>query len=226
MSAGRFEGFGADALNFLRALDFHQSREWFADNRALYERELREPLSAFCEEAAGIARNAGFDVVFDRKKGPFRINRDVRFSKDKRPYNRHVSAVLSPDGTKGSFGVLYVHIGLEECFLAAGYWALPKDELNLFRRQVLTYPERYHAMLDRLDAASLTLDEANCLKRTPRGWDEPDDERSAHALRLRGFTVDRPISQDAIFDRSLLNALEGFAQDAVPLMSWGAPILR
>ena len=59
---------------------------------------------------------AGLGLKGDRKKSMFRINRDVRFSKDKRPYNQHLSAILSPDGTKTSQGVLFIYIGVDRCF--------------------------------------------------------------------------------------------------------------
>ena len=226
MTEPTFEGFGPNALKFLQALDFHQNREWFAANREMYEQELRVPLLAFCGEAAERARAAGLDMRFDPKKGLFRINRDVRFANDKRPYNRHVSAVLSSDGTKQAYGVLYVHIGLERCFFAAGYWALPKEELNLFRRHILTYPERYRDLLRSLEAAELTFDQGSALKRLPRGWDDPEDETLASALRLKGFTVDRQIPTVAIYDRTLLEQFEAFAQDASPLLNWGAPVIR
>ena len=222
---GRFEGFGEDAYGFLQAIDFHQSREWFAENCALYETQLREPLLNFCTEGAEIARNVGCNVRFDAKKGPFRINRDVRFSNDKRPYNRHVSAVMSPDGTKRSFGVLYVHFGLDEQFFAAGYWALPKDELTLFRRHVLTYPDRYRALRDELGECGLRFDDEDALKRLPRGWDDGGEEDLGDALRLRGFTVDRPVDRNTIFDRTLLREFERFAKDATPLLQWGAVVL-
>ena len=225
-SERRFEGFGPDALRFLQALDFHQSREWFAENRELYETQLRAPLIALCEEMGERAKGRGLDLHFDAKKGPFRINRDVRFSNDKRPYNRHVSAVLSPDGTKKSFGVLYVHIGLERSFFAAGYWALPKDELNLFRRHIVTHPERYRELLEALASANLQMDTDAALKRLPRGWDDPDDEEVAGALRLRGFTVHREVPNDAIHEQTLLERLDRFASDIEPLLRWGAPILR
>lgn len=216
-----FAGFGADAFRFLAALDFHQDREWFAENRALYESELREPLLAFCAEGAERVRAGGLDLKFDPKKGPFRINRDVRFSKDKRPYNAHVSAVMTPDGTKSGLGLLYVHVGLAECFFAAGYWALPKDVLEPFRRHVLTYPERYRAMVDALGGGGLALDEDEALKRLPRGYDDPGDPLLAHALRLKGFTVSERFAPAEAHDRGLLDRFAGFAERAKPLLDWG-----
>ncbi|TIX83303.1 MAG: TIGR02453 family protein, partial [Mesorhizobium sp.] len=84
--AGTFNGFGQKAIPFLKALDFHQSREWFQENRDLYERELYEPFGDLVETLSERFAAAGLGLRGDRKKSLFRINRDVRFSKDKRPY--------------------------------------------------------------------------------------------------------------------------------------------
>ena len=93
MTGGVFKGFGPKAIPFLKALDFHQSREWFQENRDLYEQELREPFGDLVETLTTRFAEAGLGLKGDRKRSLFRINRDVRFSKDKRPYNRHLSAI-------------------------------------------------------------------------------------------------------------------------------------
>ncbi|RUV55391.1 TIGR02453 family protein, partial [Mesorhizobium sp. M5C.F.Ca.IN.020.14.1.1] len=120
--AAAFSGFGQKAIPFLKALDFHQSREWFLENRELFERELRDPFGDLVETLSERFTAAGLGLRGDRKKSLFRINRDVRFSRDKSPYNRHLSAILSPDGTKMEQGVFFVHIGLERCFAGVAWW--------------------------------------------------------------------------------------------------------
>jgi len=74
------------------------------------------------------------------KRGMFRIHRDVRFAKDKLPYQTHASAVLTPSGTKGDPGLVYVHIsadglsswsdGQEGSFMAPGFHQPDKDVLS------------------------------------------------------------------------------------------------
>jgi len=49
MSKGEFTGFGKEALPFLTALGFHQNREWFKENRAIYDSQLFEPFVALLE---------------------------------------------------------------------------------------------------------------------------------------------------------------------------------
>ena len=117
-----FQGFGPEALPFLKALGFHQSREWFHGHKAIYDRQIKDPLGDLVDALTVALHEAGLPLRGDRKASLFRINRDVRFSKDKHPYNTHASAVLTRTGTKQGNGLLYVHVSPEESFAAAGFY--------------------------------------------------------------------------------------------------------
>ena len=105
-----FPGFAPADLAFLTGLAAHNDREWFTANRAVYDDRLKPTLGALIEalNAAFAARD--LPLAGDPKKSVFRIHRDVRFSKDKKPYKTHVSATLTRDGLKLSPGLVYVHI--------------------------------------------------------------------------------------------------------------------
>ncbi len=110
MTRTSFPGFAAADLAFLTGLAVHNDREWFTANRAVYDDRLKPTLGALIEalNAAFAARD--LPLAGDPKKSVFRIHRDVRFSKDKKPYKTHVSATLTRDGMKLSPGLVYVHI--------------------------------------------------------------------------------------------------------------------
>ena len=168
-----FDGFGKKAIPFLKAIGFHQSREWFADNRDIFERELREPFGDLIEVLAMRLGQAGLGLTGDRKKSMFRINRDVRFSKDKRPYNQHLSAILSPDGTKTSQGVLFVYIGVDRCFAAVAWWQSQPALLHAMRQAVATRPQAFRSMV------------ATAEKEWPGACRRGADEAPAARLRRR-----------------------------------------
>lgn len=100
-----FEGFRPQAMVFLEALNEHQNKEWFGANRGEYEQFLRGPLLLLVADVAERPRKAKLPFCGDPHRALFRINRDVRFSKDKRPYKTHVSAALTRDGEKNSPGI-------------------------------------------------------------------------------------------------------------------------
>lgn len=105
-----FSGFAAADLAFLTGLAANNDRDWFAAHRAVYDDGLRPDLAALILALNDAFDARGLPLAGDPKKSVFRIHRDTRFSKDKRPYKSHVSATLTRDGQKLSPGLVYVHI--------------------------------------------------------------------------------------------------------------------
>lgn len=219
-----FKGLGAKAIPFLKALDFHQSREWFHENRDLYQSELHEPFCELVETLSERFAAAGLGLRGDRKKSLFRINRDVRFSKDKRPYNRHLSAILSPDGTKMEQGVFYVHIGLERCFAGVAWWQPAPELLQAMRKAIATKPAAFRGMVGALKKGGLMLDAEDRLKRAPRGFEDITEPDLSEAVRNRHFVVRHDIDPATIHSATLVDDLVGFTLRARPLLDWGRKI--
>jgi uncharacterized protein (TIGR02453 family) len=219
-----FAGFGKQAIPFLKAIGFHQSREWFAENRDIFERELREPFGDLVEVLSMRLGEAGLGLTGDRKRSLFRINRDVRFSKDKRPYNQHLSAILSPDGTKTSHGVLFVYIGVDRCFAAVAWWQSQPALLQAMRQAVATRPQAFRSMVARLKKNGLELADEERMKRLPRGFEGVTDPELGAAVRNRHFVVRQSIDPAAIHSPGLVDELVDFTLRAKPLLDWGRAI--
>ncbi|TGP90206.1 MULTISPECIES: TIGR02453 family protein [unclassified Mesorhizobium] len=224
MTDGAFKGFGPKAIPFLKALDFHQSREWFLENRDLFEKELRDPLGDLVETLTLRFAQAGLGLRGDRKKSLFRINRDVRFAKDKRPYNRHLSAILSPDGTKMEQGVFFVHIGLERCFAGVAWWQPAPELLTAMRKAISSHPDTFRAVVAALGKNGLELDAEGGMKRTPRGFEHVADKDLVAAIRNRHFAVRHAIDPAGIHGPGLVEELVDFTMRAKPLLDWGRAI--
>ena len=219
-----FNGFGPKAIPFLKALDFHQSREWFVENRDLFESELREPFGDLVETLTERFTAAGLGLRGDRKKSLFRINRDVRFAKDKRPYNRHLSAILSPDGTKTEQGVFFVHIGLERCFAGIAWWQPSPELLLAMRKAIANRPVEFRALIAALKKNGLGLDTEDSMKRTPRGFEYVTEADLVAAIRNRHFAVRHAIDPAGIHGPALVDELVDFTLRARPLLDWGRAI--
>jgi uncharacterized protein (TIGR02453 family) len=219
-----FKGFGKKAIPFLKALGFHQSREWFQENRDLFERELREPFGDLVDALTERFSALGLGLQGDRKKSMFRITRDIRFSKDKRPYNQHLSAILSPDGTKTSEGVLFVYIGVDRCFADLAWWQSRPELLQAIRTAVVARPAEFRAMVDALRRNGLELADAERLKRLPRGFEQVADADLGEAVRNRHFLVQHAIDPAGIHSAELVDELVNFTLRAKPLLDWGRAI--
>lgn len=178
---GEFEGFPPEAFDFYARLsdDDNNSREWFDDNREVYEQAVRLPMEAL------LAR-ADEDGWGDGKV--FRPNRDVRFSKDKRPYKTHCGAVIQfRDGTgRASY---YAELNATGLRAGCGYWELSRDQLDRFRRAV-DDDRRGGELVDVVATATAAGVEVtgSTLKRAPRGYpvDHPRIELLRHT-RLAGI---------------------------------------
>lgn len=110
MTHAPFSGFAAADLAFLKGLAANNARDWFTANRAPFDEGLKPTLVALILTLNETLEAKGLPLAGHPKNTVFRIHRDVRFSKDKKPYKTHVSATLTRDGQKMSPGMLYVHI--------------------------------------------------------------------------------------------------------------------
>ncbi|RZJ03200.1 MAG: DUF2461 domain-containing protein [Brevundimonas sp.] len=105
-----FSGFDPADLAFLSGLAAHNDRDWFTANRAVYDDRLKPALAALIEATTRACADRDLPLGGEAKRSLFRIHRDTRFGKDKRPYKSHVSATLTRDGGKLSPGLVYIHI--------------------------------------------------------------------------------------------------------------------
>ena len=178
-----FQGFGAEALPFFKALAFHQSREWFEANRATYESAVKGPMGDLVEDVSERLAKAKIPIKGDRKSSVFRIHRDVRFSKNKDPYKTNAGVVLTRSGGKNEPGLLYFHLSPEECFFAAGFYHPEPGQLGRLRGSAARAPKAFRAMTAKLRKMGLALSE--------------EEFAQARAARLRGHRRRRDRRRDS-----------------------------
>jgi uncharacterized protein (TIGR02453 family) len=217
-----FHGFSAKGLAFLKELDAEQNRAWFEANKSVYETELRGPLASLVT-ALGLALSVeGLELACDPKRAIFRIHRDVRFSKDKRPYKAHVSAALTRDGEKLAPGLVYVHVDPKGSFVAAGFYNPDPPALQKLRQRMVDKSVEFRELVAKLAKAGLSLDSEDALKRTPRGFEAVEDEDLIALLRLKMLVVRRPLSRKVTGDGdAMISAIAAFARDVHPLLRFG-----
>jgi len=221
VTGASYAGFGDKALPFLKALGFHQNREWFHDNRTIFEEHLNEPRGRLIDDLAARLAERRIPLTCARKTSTFRINRDVRFAKQKHPYNTHVSAVVTRSGTKKDQGLLYFHVSPEDSFLSVGFYATEADELRAFREAIIARKAQFDEALKPLLGLGFVLDREDSLKRTPRGFEAVTDPDLVDLLRLRHLTLSRRFGPDRLKGTALLEDLVELAETAQPLLSFG-----
>ena len=125
--------FTEQTIDFLAGLALNNEKSWFDHNRKIYQKEVKERFDVFLTELIDEVKK--FDTVGDLplQKFKFRINRDVRFSKDKSPYNPWASAVIGPEGKKTTGPLYYVRVGVEGVQIGGGVYMPSSEQLKKIR---------------------------------------------------------------------------------------------
>lgn len=127
--------FTPDFLQFFIDLAPNNHKDWFDLNRKRYENSVKEPFKNFVQHMiAEIAKTDSNFKDLEAKDCIFRINRDIRFSKDKTPYKMNVSAVVAPEGKKSkAVNGIYFEFGPEHVRVYGGIYEIDKDDLLTVR---------------------------------------------------------------------------------------------
>ena len=137
-------------FQFFKGLEKNNNKEWFDDNRKDYEKFVKVPFREFVQDTIDAIRTVEPELQQDAKDAIFRINRDIRFSKDKTPYKTHMSAHISRFGRKaiGSPG-FYLQVDTKGGSLGGGCYQPDKEQLLLIRDLISHEGANLHKALKR-----------------------------------------------------------------------------
>lgn len=219
-----FAGFPADTQRFLAELAASNERPWFEANRARYEAGYVEPAKAFVE-AVG-ERLAGFapGVVADpRINGSiFRINRDVRFSRDKTPYKENVDFWFWEGERRGAVSGLFVRVAADLVGIGAGCHGFDRERLEAYRQAVADAAsgEELAALVTSIETDGYEVNEPG-YKRLPRGLEAlagRSREKLARHDALYVYIQEPPSL--ALDGGALLDTCERHWRALLPLHRW------
>ncbi|MEO6797100.1 MAG: DUF2461 domain-containing protein [Candidatus Dormibacter sp.] len=205
----RFTGWPKPALTFLKGLHRDNSKAYFEAHREVYETACKEPMLALIAE---LEQQLGSE--WEGKM--FRINRDLRFSKDKRPYKETVSAVFT--SSKHATGH-YLQLSHDALYIGTGGHEMPPDQLARYRDAVAGKPgEKLAQIFAALHKKGYDSSEP-ILKRVPGGY--PSDHPRAELLRAGSAWVNRTFKPAPWFHTpQALTRIREAWQDAGPLSTW------
>lgn len=141
--------FDSDFLEFFKELAANNHKEWFDVNRKRYEKSVKKPFEKFVAALLEESRQLDPSISAPAKDCIFRINRDIRFSKDKSPYKLDRSAIISEKGRKDhSSPGFYIALGPEHISVGGGAYFLQKEQLAAVRNTIASNPKKINALLN------------------------------------------------------------------------------
>ncbi|WBX74601.1 DUF2461 domain-containing protein [Tenacibaculum pacificus] len=207
-------------LQFLKALKENNNREWFTEQKTTFV-EVQNKAKDFYGH---IRADLELDDSIDKFK-LFRIYRDVRFSKDKTPYQPHFAGSFSRKGNhlRGGY-YLRIRPG-GESFLAGGFWEPNKEDLLRIRKEIEMDASEFRAILNNPEFVKNFGNkfEGAELKSAPRGFDKnhPDID----LLRKKGFIAVRNFTDKEVLSKDFLSEINTSYKALRPFFDFMSEIL-
>lgn len=213
-----------DLTQFLAELSDNNNRAWFVMNKPRYDILRAEFLELVTALIADISKFDPAIAGCNPKKALFRINRDMRFSKEKIPYKTHFSASINASGLKkpsqGGGPSYYFHIDQTGTLLiAGGEWMPPADRLRAIRQHVIDDAAGFSKLLKNKPLMQTygDLQQEGKLTRPPKGFDA--DVPHLEYIKLKSFIVWNEVAVKKV-SADLEQTLAAGFRDAYPLLAW------
>ena len=193
-----------EAIQFLEDLAANNNTEWMHANKKRYESfkkdyhmlvasilEVMKPLDSSLES-------------LEVKNCTFRINRDIRFSKDKSPYKTNMGIWLTQNKTRKNCPGYYLHYEKGNSMIAGGVWCPDATELKLIRKEIAFFHDDLTEIVTdasfKKEFGALDYDEKNVLKNAPKDYEA--DHPAINFLKYKSFTVSQKIDDELFFDKN------------------------
>ncbi len=177
-------------VSFLHGLKANNNKPWFDAHRDDYD-ALRKDFADFVQQVISLI--AKFDPAVKHvtaKEAMYRINRDIRFAKDKRPYKTNFGAGIEPGGRKGAAAGYHLHIDADgRVMVAGGLYMLMPPQLNAIRDSIVRHPGQLRRIINApaLKKVYGGLNTEDHLQRPPRGV--PDNHPDLDLLKLKRYVA-------------------------------------
>jgi uncharacterized protein (TIGR02453 family) len=198
-----------DSLQFLDDLKANNNRDWFLDNKKRYEvfkKDYQKLVADFLDVMKPLDPSL---EMLEVKNCTFRINRDIRFSKDKSPYKDHVGIWIS-SGSKGmNRSGYYVHIARTGSFIAGGFYCPEAEDLKKLRKEIAYFHEDLEEIINdksfQKEFGDFDRNEKNLLKNPPRGYEK--DHPAIEFLKLKSFETSQKFDIEEVLKEDFVSKM-------------------
>ena len=195
-----------NTLQFLDDLKENNNREWFLANKKRYEeykKDYHQLIGAFLD--AMKPKDASLEML-EIKNCTFRINRDIRFSKDKSPYKTHLGVWMNTNSSGVNAPGYYIHIEKGKSFIAGGLYSPEAADLKKIRKEIAFFYEDLEEIVINKKFKKifngLERTESNALKNAPKDFEK--DHPAIEFLKLKSFIAVSKIDDSELFESNFV----------------------
>ena len=207
-------------IDFLKNLKKNNNKEWFDANRTEYlmaKEDFEGLVSIIILQLTKIDARYG---ELKPKDCVFRINRDVRFSKDKSPYKTNMGAGFSIGGKKSNMAGFYLHIEPGQNFVGGGLWMPDADALKKIRQEIDYNFNEFKKIVEyktfKTTYGGISME--NSLKNPPKGYDI--ENKAIEYLKLKSFVTSKSILDSELLDKKTIQKVQTSFNTIAPFISF------
>lgn len=209
-------------LKFLRQLKKNNQKEWFDAHRTQYE-AARIDYSNFIQLVIDAIQKSDTTITgLSSKDCLFRINRDIRFSKDKTPYKSNFGASIKRGGRKSPFAGYYFHCEPGASFIGGGLWMPDASVLKNMRQEIDYNWEEFQSIIKEKKFkkiyGDLYMDGNISLSTMPKGYEK--DNPAAPYLKLKSFIAETSVADEELTTSALHKKTVAAFQALQPLLNF------
>jgi uncharacterized protein (TIGR02453 family) len=210
------------AFEFLKLLKKNNDRDWFNAHKERYLKEL-EIIEQFADELLNEMNKHDVIETPDGKKSLHRIYRDIRFSKDKTPYNIHWGGSFKR-ATKKRRGSYYFHLAPGNSFVSGGFWGPDPNDLKRIRDE-FSYDAKPFRKILKSKSFITTFEtlKGEQVRTTPKGF-SPDDE-AIDLLRYKQFRLVKSFSDKEVLSPDFLKKVNETFRHMRPFLNYMSDVL-
>ncbi len=197
-----------NAIQFIEDLKANNATEWMHANKKRYE-NFKKEYHLYISSLLNVMKPLDKSLeTLEIKNCTFRINRDIRFSKNKDPYKTNIGMWMSTNKNRKNSPGYYIHFEKGASFIAGGVWCPEANDLKQIRKEI----EFFHDDLDKIvsdknfkkEFGAVDRDENNVLKNAPKGFDI--NHPAIEFLKLKSYTCSQKI-EDSLFENEYFDRI-------------------
>lgn len=212
-----------NTLNFLGELKVNNSKEWIDANRIQYENAKNNILSLTSELITFVSEQDKtiFNAFLEPKKCITRLNRDLRFAKDKTPYKTDYYIVLNKNGKNSAAAFYYLHIEPGNCFVGGGVYNPQPQELKKIRREINFFFEDWNEVINNTlfrKYFPTGIQSSGVLTKIPKEFNEINP--AGKFLKMKGFYTMEKITDEEILSNNTFKKIKHCLTATKPLVDF------